>query len=72
MTIQLAFVLFIGIALVGWAIAELKGKMTFTHSEIEKEEAAEIEAQKKAENFHEKNLKDLLKNNSTKGYNAVG
>lgn len=72
MTIQLAFVLFVVVALVGWGIAELKGKMTFTHSEEEMKEAAEIEAQRKAENFHEKDLNDLLKNNSTKGFNAVG
>ena len=39
MSIQLAFVLFIVVALVGWGIAELKGKMTFTHSEAEKKEA---------------------------------
>nr|MBP7472537.1 hypothetical protein [Prevotella sp.] len=71
MSIQLAFVLFIVIALVGWGIAELKGKMTFTHSDIEKEEAEEIEANRKALG-DEMNLKDLLKHNSTKGYNAVG
>lgn len=70
MSIQIAFILFIVIALVGWGIAELKGKMTFTHSEIEKEEAEEIEAHRKATG--EMNLDDLLKNNSTKGYDAVG
>ncbi len=72
MSIQLAFVLFVVIALVGWGICELKGKMTFTHSEIEKKEAEEIAEQQKADGYHEKNLHDLLKNNSTKGYNAVG
>lgn len=72
MSVQLVFVLFVVIALVGWGICELKGKMTFTHSEIEKEEAEEIEEHLKADGFHEKNLDDLLKNNSTKGYNAVG
>ncbi|MDD5862495.1 MAG: hypothetical protein PUF37_10140 [Prevotellaceae bacterium] len=71
MTIQLAFLLFVAVALVGWAIAELKGKMSFTHSEIEKEEAEEIEAHQRANGFKEMNLHDLIKNNSTKGYKAV-
>ena len=72
MSIQLAFVLFIVVALVGWGIAELKGKMTFTHSEAEKKEAEEIEEQKRATGFHEMNLHDLLKNNSTNRIDAVG
>lgn len=71
MTIQLAFLLFVAVALVGWGIAELKGKSIFTHSAIEKEEAEEMEEAHRANNFKEMNLHDLIKNNSTKGYKAV-
>ncbi len=71
MNIQLAFVLFIVVALVGWGIAELKGRMTFVHSEEEKKEAEEIEEHNRANGFREMDLKDLLEHNSTKGYDAI-
>lgn len=72
MTIQLAFILFVVVALAGWGIAELKNKtVKFEHSEIEKEEAAEIDAVRESDDYKEPDLHDLLKHNSTKGYNAV-
>lgn len=71
MSVQIVFVLFVAIALVGWGIAELKGKMTYTHSKEEAQEAEEILEQQEKNNFHEMNLHDLLEHNSTKGYNAV-
>lgn len=71
MSIQLAFVLFILVALVGWGLAEWKGKFAFTHSEAEKKEVSEIEEKKKAEGYKEMNLHDLIQHNSTKGYKAV-
>lgn len=65
------FIAFVIVAIAGWAIAEAKTKaITFTHSEEEAEEAALIENEQRAEGFAEKSLRDILKNNSTKGFNA--
>lgn len=59
------------VALVGWAIAEFKYKaFTFTRSEKDIEE--ELEEQKRAEGFKEMNIRDIMRKNSTNGYNAVG
>ena len=45
MSVQVVFILFIAVALTGWAVAELKNRVfTFTHSEEEAEESAIIEA----------------------------
>ena len=61
------------VALVGWAIAELKYKaFTFTRSEKDIEEEEELEEQKRAEGFKEMNIRDIMRKNSTNGYNAVG
>ena len=60
-------------ALVGWAIAEFKYKaFTFTRSEKDIEEEKELEEQKRAEGFKEMNIRDIMRKNSTNGYNAVG
>lgn len=67
----IVFLAFIAVALAGWAIAEGKAKaITFTHSAEEAEEAELLESELRAEGFVEKNLRDILKNNSTKGFNA--
>ena len=72
MSVQVVFILFIAVALTGWAVAEFKNRVfTFTHSEEEAEESAIIEAEKRKNDFREMNLKDLLAHNSTKGYQAV-
>ena len=61
------------VALVGWAIAEFKYKaFTFTRSENDIEEEEELEEQKRAEGFKEMNIRDIMRKNSTNGYNAVG
>ena len=61
------------VAIVGWAIAELKYKtFTFTRSEKDIEEEEELEEQKRAEGFKEMNIRDIMRKNSTNGYNAVG
>ena len=60
------------VALVGWAIAEFKYKaFTFTRSEKDIEEEEELEEQKRAEGFKEMNIRDIMRKNSTNGYNAV-
>ena len=61
------------VALVGWAIAEFKYKaFTFNRSEKDIEEEEELEEQKRAEGFKEMNIRDIMRKNSTNGYNAVG
>ena len=61
------------VALVGWAIAEFKYKaFTFTRSEKDIKEEEELEEQKRAEGFKEMNIRDIMRKNSTNGYNAVG
>ena len=61
------------VALVGWAIAEFKYKtFTFTRSEEDIEELKGMEEQKRAEGFKAVNMRDIMRKNSTNGYNAVG
>lgn len=61
------------VALVGWAIAEFKYKVfTFTRSEKDIEEEKELEELKRADGFKEMNIRDIMRKNSTNGYNAVG
>ena len=55
------FAALIAVGLVGWAIAE---------KDIEEEK--ELEEQKRAEGFKEMNIRDIMRKNSTNGYNAVG
>ena len=59
MSVQVVFILFIAVALTGWAVAEFKNRVfTFTHSEEEAEESAIIEAEKRKNDYREMNLKD--------------
>lgn len=61
------------VALVGWDIAEFKYKaFTFTRSEKDIEEEKELEELKRADGFKEMNIRDIMRKNSTNGYNAVG
>lgn len=61
------------VALVGWAITEFKYKaFTFTRSEKDIEEEKELEELKRADGFKEMNIRDIMRKNSTNGYNAVG
>lgn len=60
------------IALLGWAIAELKyNTIIFTHSEEEAEEAELLENERRAHGFREMSIKDIIRTNSTKGFDAV-
>ena len=66
------FIALIAIALLGWAVAELKRRsITFEHSEEEREEAELLYNEQKERDFKEQDLKDLLAHNSTKGYDAI-
>ena len=66
------FIALIVIALLGWAVAELKSRsITFEHSEEEREEAELLYNEQKEREFKEQDLKDLLAHNSTKGYDAI-
>ena len=66
------FIALIAIALLGWAVAELKNRsITFEHSEEEHEEAELLYNEQKERDFKEQDLKDLLAHNSTKGYDAI-
>lgn len=66
------FIALIAIALLGWAVAELKSRsITFEHSEDEREEAELLYNEQKERDFKEQDLKDLLAHNSTKGYDAI-
>ena len=67
------FVALIVVAIIGWAIAEFKHKtFTFTRSEKDIEEEEELEEQRRADGFKEMNIRDIMRKNSTNGYNAVG
>ena len=73
MNALVGFIALIVVALIGWAIAELKYKtFTFTRSEKDIEEEKELEEHQRANGFKEMNIRDIMRNNSTKGYNAVG
>lgn len=72
MTELYIFIALIAIALLGWAVAELKSRsITFEHSEEEREEAELLYNEQKERDFKEQDLKDLLAHNSTKGYDAI-
>ena len=67
------FVALIVVAIIGWTIAEFKYKtFTFTRSEMDIEEEEELEEQRRADGFKEMNIRDIMRKNSTNGYNAVG
>ena len=67
------FVALIVVAIIGWAIAEFKYKtFTFTRSEKDIEEEEELEEQRRADGFKEMDIRDIMRKNSTNGYNAVG
>ena len=67
------FVALIVVAIIGWAIAEFKYKtFTFTRSEKDIEEEEELEEQRRADGFKEMKIRDIMRKNSTNGYNAVG
>ena len=71
-TPMIGLVALLVIALIAWAIAELKNRsITFTPSEAEAEGEEEMREAYEANGNKELNLKDLLAHNSTKGYKAI-
>ena len=71
-TPMIGLVALLAIALIAWAIAELKNRsITFTHSEAEAEGEEEMREAYEANSNKELNLKDLLARNSTKGYKSI-
>lgn len=72
MTIIIAFAAFIIIALVGWIIAEAKGKyLTYENNQ---EELAVLDQNKRSlqqNGYSELNIKDVMRTIATTGYSAV-
>lgn len=66
----IGFVALLLVALAGWAIAELKGRMGDYQNDAE--EAEELAAFVKAVGYTEKTIYDSQKKNSIKGYQFVG
>lgn len=73
MNALIGFIALVVVALIGWAIAEFKYKaFTFTRSAKDVEEEELLESEHRAEGFKEMNIRDIMRKNSTNGYNAVG
>ncbi len=73
MNALIGFIALFVIAIAGWAIAEFKYKVfTFTRSEKDLEEEELLENEHRADGFKEMNIRDIMRKNSTNGYNAVG
>ena len=68
----IGIIAFVVVALVGWAIAELKGKtMGYNHDELEKEVLNQQRQALEKNGFSELNIKDVIRTISTTGYSAV-
>ena len=73
MNALIGLIVLFAVAIIGWAIAEMKYKtFTFTRSEKDVVEEELLENEHRAQEFKEMNIRDIMRNNSTKGYNAVG
>ena len=73
MNALIGLIVLFAVAIIGWAIAEMKYKtFTFTRSEKDVEEEELLENGHRAQEFKEMNIRDIMRNNSTNGYNAVG
>nr|WP_297016197.1 hypothetical protein [Prevotella sp.] len=73
MNALIGLIVLFALAIIGWAIAEMKYKtFTFTRSEKDVEEEELLENEHRAQEFKEMNIRDIMRNNSTNGYNAVG
>lgn len=73
MNALIGLIVLFAVAIIGWAIAEMKYKtFTFTRSEKNVEEEELLENEHRAQEFKEMNIRDIMRNNSTNGYNAVG
>ena len=73
MNALIGLIVLFAVAIIGWAIAEMKYKtFTFTRSEKDVEEEELLENEHRAQECKEMNIRDIMRNNSTNGYNAVG
>lgn len=73
MNALIGLIVLFAVAIIGWAIAEMKYKtFTFTRSEKDVEEEELLENEHRAQEFKEMNIRGIMRNNSTNGYNAVG
>ena len=73
MNALIGLIVLFAVAIIGWAIAEMKYKtFTFTRSEKDVEEEELLENEHRAQEFKEMNIRAIMRNNSTNGYNAVG
>lgn len=73
MNALIGLIVLFAVAIIGWVIAEMKYKtFTFTRSEKDVEEEELLENEHRAQEFKEMNIRDIMRNNSTNGYNAVG
>ena len=73
MNALIGLIVLFAVAIIGWANAEMKYKtFTFTRSEKDVEEEELLENEHRAQEFKEMNIRDIMRNNSTNGYNAVG
>lgn len=72
MTIIIAFAAFIIIALVGWIIAEAKGKyLTYENNQQEQAVLDQNKRSLQQNGYSELNIKDVMRTIATTGYSAV-
>lgn len=71
MEIYIGIIVFVVIALVGWAIGEVKYRDDIYVVNDEEKEAAIKEAAHHPKTDHEMGIRDVIKTISTKGYKAV-
>ena len=72
MTTIIAIVAFIAVALVGWFIAEMKGKyVTYNNNEQEDAVLEQNRCQLEQNGYNELNIKDVMRTIATTGYSAV-
>ena len=72
MNILIAIVAFVIVALVGWFIAEAKGKfVTYNNNEQEKAVLEQNSRQIEQNGYSELNIKDVMRTIATTGYSAV-
>ena len=72
MEVLIGIGIFVCVALVGWALAELKGRYdTYQNSPEEDEADQRLADQLARDGYEEKNIKDIIKTISTTGFSAV-
>ncbi len=72
MTTIIAIAAFVAVALVGWCIAEAKGKyVTYSNNEQEQAVLDQNRRQLEQNGYDELNIKDVIRTIATTGYSAV-